>query len=160
MGQERDFMLSPGVKHTLEGTGILDSLVTSKQFGVMADRAEEWNFISFHINMVTTMGALGAIGICIGMLLYCSSHSCWQGIWRALTCCRCTMGPDSRYYPPTSKTAMSTPPVAVTAASAPTPGELETLEQAKYLKLAKQKKKQPKVEPDNLAESNGGEKCG
>ena len=118
----------------------------SEKFGGLADRAEEWNFISFHVNMVTTMGALGAIGICIVVLLYCSSSSCWLSIGQALTCYRCTMGPD---HLPTYKTAMSTTQVAVTMASALTPGELETLEQAKYLKLAKQKKKQPKVEPDN-----------
>ena len=62
--------------------------------------------------------------------------------------------------PTTHETSMSTPPVAVTIASAPTPGEVENLEQAKYLKLAKPKRKQPKVELDKLAESNEGQQCG
>ena len=71
------------------------------------------------------------------------------------------MGPG--YHPPTYKSAMSTgstPPVVTTTASAPTPGELENLEQAKYLRLAKQKRK-PKVKADKTADSNKGEqKCG
>ena len=70
------------------------------------------------------------------------------------------MGPDSRHHPPTYKTAMSTPPVAVTTASALPPGEVENLEHTKYLKLAKQKRKQPKVELEILAESNEGQQCG
>ena len=42
----------PGITHTLEGAGIMDSLSTSKQFGGVADQAGEWNFILFHLNTV------------------------------------------------------------------------------------------------------------
>ena len=160
--QGEDVILDRGIKHTLEGAGISDSLVTREQVGGLANRAKEWNFVSLHINTITTMVALGAIPFCVGMLLYCSSQDCWQSIWRAITCCRCTMGPE--HHPPTYKSAMSTvssPPVVTTMASAPTPGELENLEQAKYQKLAKQKRKQPMVKPDKNADSNEGEqKCG
>ena len=51
----------------------------------------------------------------------------------------------------------STPPVATNTASAPMPGELENLEQARYLKLVKQKKK-PKVEADKYADFNVAKK--
>ena len=71
------------------------------------------------------------------------------------------MGPGQ--HPPTYKSTMSTrsaPPVVTSMATAPTPGELENLEQAKYLRLAKQKRK-PKVEVNKTADSNEGEqKCG
>ena len=160
--QGRDVILERGtIKHTLEGAGISDSSVTDEQFGGLADRAEEWNFISLHVNTVTTMGMLGAVAIFVGLLLYCSSRECWHSIWRAMTCCRCTMGP--RHHQPTYKSTRftgSTQPVATITASAPMPGELENLEQARYLRLAKQKKK-PKVEADKYADSNKGEqKCG
>ena len=82
-----------GIKHTLKGAGISDSSVASKKFRGLADRAEQWNFVSLHINTVTTMGALGAIVFCLGMLLYYSSRDCWQSIRRVLNCCRCTMVP-------------------------------------------------------------------
>ena len=72
------------------------------------------------------------------------------------------MGPG--HHPPTYESAMSTVstlPVVTTMASAPRSGELENLEQAKNLRLAKQKRKQPKVELDKNADSNKGEqKCG
>ena len=76
MGQGKDINPPTGIQHTLEGAGILDSSVTSEQFGGLADRAEEWNFVSLYINTVTKMGMLGTIPFCLGMLLYCSSHEC------------------------------------------------------------------------------------
>ena len=57
-------------------------------------------------------------------------------------------------------TVILTTPIAVTAPSAPTHGELEAQEKANYLELGKQKKKQPKIELDKLAEIIEGKKCG
>ena len=58
----QDVILDRGnIKHTLKGAGISDSLVTEEQYGGLSDRAEEWNFIFLHVNMLTTMGMLGAI---------------------------------------------------------------------------------------------------
>ena len=39
MGQGKDFDPTKGMKHILEGAGISDSSVTSKQFGGLADKA-------------------------------------------------------------------------------------------------------------------------
>ena len=73
--QGKDAILDRGnIKHTLEGAGISDSSVTSEQFGGLSDRAEEWNFISLHVNTVTMMGMLGAMALFLGLLLYCSSR--------------------------------------------------------------------------------------
>ena len=72
--QGKDAILDRGnIKHSLEGAGISDSLVTSEQFGGLSDRAEEWNFISLHVNTVTMMRMFGAVEIFVGLLLYCSS---------------------------------------------------------------------------------------
>ena len=54
--QGRDAILDRGnIKHTLEGAGISDSSVTSEQFGGPDDREAEFNFMSLHINTVTTV---------------------------------------------------------------------------------------------------------
>ena len=51
-------------------------------------------------------------------------------------------------------------PLAIAAASAPTQGEIDSLEQARYLRLAKQKKR-PKIKQDKHADFNkGDQKCG
>ena len=71
------------------------------------------------------------------------------------------MGPrhDQSTYEPSTSTG-SVHPLAINAASAPTHGEIDSLEQARYLRLAKQKKK-PKVEADKYADFNeGDQKCG
>ena len=92
--QGEDVILDPGsMKHTLEGAGILDSSVTSENFGGLDDRGAEFNFLSLHVNTVTTMSVIRLIALFIGLLLYCSSKESWGDIWRAMTCCRCTMGP-------------------------------------------------------------------
>ena len=71
------------------------------------------------------------------------------------------MGPG--HHQPTYESMMptgSTPTVATNMASAPTPGEFEKLEQARYLKLAKQKKRL-KVQADKYADFNKREQtCG
>lgn len=118
--------LPPVKKHSLEGAGIVDSLSTSKQFGGVADQAEEWNFILSHLSTVTSMGALGVIIINLGILLYCSSKSCWMSIWRAITYCRCIIGLDLGQ--PHTLTTISTILIAVTSPSAQTQGEIEALE--------------------------------
>ena len=49
--QGKDVILDKGtVKHTLEGAGILDSSVTSENFGGLDDRGEEFNF--FHCTSI------------------------------------------------------------------------------------------------------------
>ena len=63
------------------------------------------------------------------------------------------MGPrhdQSTYEPSTS--LGSAHHLAINAASAPTQGEMESLENARYLRLAKQKKR-PKVEGDKMLTS-------
>ena len=58
--QGKDVILDRGaVKHTLEGAGILDLSVTSENFGGLDDRGAEFNFLSLHINNVTTMLVIG-----------------------------------------------------------------------------------------------------
>ena len=160
--QGKDVILDRGtVKHTLEGAGILDSSVTSENFGGLDDRGAEFNFLSLHINTVTTMSMIRLVVLFVGLLLYFSNKECWHGIWRAMTCCRCTMGPrhDQSTYEPSTSTG-SAHPLAINAASAPTQGEIDSLEQACYLRLTKQKKK-PKVEADKYADFNKGDhKCG
>ena len=59
-----------GISHTLNGVGIVDSSSTSEHFGGMAERCSEWNFISLHMNTVTSMSGLGGIMLAIGVLLY------------------------------------------------------------------------------------------
>ena len=91
---QKDLIYDPGsVKHTLEGAGIMDNSETDENFGGLDDRGTEFNFLSLHINIMTTVSMLGLTAIFIGLLLYCSSKQCWGDIWRAMTCCRCTMGP-------------------------------------------------------------------
>ena len=71
---QKDVIYDPGsVKHTLEGAGILDNSETDKNIGGLDDRGTEYNFLSFHINTMTSMTALGLTAIFIGLLLYCSS---------------------------------------------------------------------------------------
>ena len=126
--------------------------MTSENFGGLNDRGAEFNFVSLHINTVTTMGMIGRVALFVGLLLYCSSKECWRGIWRAMTCCRCTMGPrhDQSTYEPSTSTG-SAIPLAIATASASKQGEIDSLEQVHYLRLAKQKKR-PKVEPDKHAD--------
>ena len=158
----KDVINDPGsVKHTLEGAGILNSSVTSENFGGLDDRGTEFNFLSLHINMMTTMSMIGLTALFIGLLLYCSSKQCWGDIWRAMTCCRCTMGPrhdQSTHEPSTS--LGSAHHLAINAASAPTQGDMESIENAQYLRLAKQKKR-PIMDADKNADFNkGDQKCG
>ena len=154
-----------GISHVLEGAGISDSSSTSEQFGGLAERGSEWSFISLHLNTVTSMSVLGGLMLAIGVLLYCSSKQCWGAVWQGIRCCRCAISPDQAPPPPqyeeaiaayssaTTSTAVTTPP------SAPTPGETEALEQAKYLRLGKQKRKPPPKEV-NTAETKEGETSG
>ena len=158
----KDVINDPGsVKHTLEGAGMLDSSVTSKKFGGLDDRGTEFNFLSLHINTMTTMSMIGLTALFIELLLYCSSKQCCGDIWRAMTCCRCTMVPrhnQSTYELSTS--IGSAHHLAINAASAPTQGEMESLENTQYLILAKQKKR-PKMDADKNADFNeGDQKCG
>ena len=148
----------PGlVKHVLKGAGILDNSETDENFGGLDDRGTEFNFLSLHINTMASMTALGLTAIFIGILLYCSSKECWGDIWRTLKCCRCTMAPnhDQTLYEPSTSIGLA----HQNAASAPAPGEMEHLEHAQYLKLAKQKKR-PKVEGDRSIDFNEGKKRG
>ena len=158
----KDVINDPGsVKHILEGAGILDSSVTDENIGGLDDRGMEFNFLSLHINRLTTMSMIRLTALFIGLLLYCSSKQYWGDIWRAMTCCRCTMGhrhDQSTYEPSTS--LGSAHHLAINAALAPTQGEMESLENARYLRLAKQKKR-PKINADKNADFNKGDKkCG
>ena len=68
--QGKDAILDRGtIKHTLEGAGISDSSVTSENFGYLNDRGTEFNFVSLHINTVTTMGIIGIVVLFVGLLL-------------------------------------------------------------------------------------------
>ena len=147
-----------GISHVMEGVGLSDSSSTSEQFGGLAERGSEWSFISLHLNTVTSMSALGGLMLLIGILLYCSSKQCWYSIWRSIKCCRCAIEPQPpryeeaiSYSPATTSTATTSPPTA------PTPGETETLEQSKYLRLGKQKKKNTPKEVTFSAETKEGE---
>ena len=163
---EADLMITPGqkdvnydpgsVKKDFEGAGILDNSETEEKFGGIDDRGAEFNFLSLHINTMTSMTALGLTAIFIGILLYCSTRECWSEVWRTLKCCKCTMAPhhDQMLYEP--PTIGSTHP---STALAPTAIEMEALEHAQYLKLAKQKKR-PKVEGDRSIDFNEGKKRG
>ena len=135
--------------------------MTYKNIDGLDDRGTKFNFLSLHINTMTTMSMIGLTALFIGLLLYCSSKQCWGDIWRAMTCCRCTMGPrhDQATYEPTTSLG-SAHHLAINAALAPTQGEMENIENAHYLRLAKQKKR-PKVEGDKNADFNeGDQKCG
>ena len=71
------------------------------------------------------------------------------------------MGPrhDQATYEPTTSLG-SAHHLAINVALAPTQGEMENIENARYLRLAKQKKR-PKVKGDNKADFNeGDQKCG
>ena len=111
---EADLMITPGqkdvnydpgsVKKDFEGTGILDNSETEEKFGGIDDRGAEFNFLLLHINTMTSMTALGLTAIFIGIVLYCPTRECWSEVWRALKCCKCTMGPHHDqilYEPPT-----------------------------------------------------------
>ena len=79
--QGKDVILDRGtVKHTLEGAGILDSSVTSENFGGLDNRGAEFNFLFLHMNTVTTMSVIGLVALFVGLLLYCSSKECWGNI--------------------------------------------------------------------------------
>ena len=155
---QKDVIYDPeSVKHTFEGAGILDNSETDKNIGGLDDRGTEYNFLSLHINTMMSMTALGLTAIYISLLLYCSSKECWGDIWRALKCCRCTIAPghDQTLYEPSTLLGSA----YQHAALAPAQGETENLENAHYLKLAKQKKR-PKVKGDKNNDFNEGEKCG
>ena len=62
---------------------------------------------------------------------------------------------DQTLYEPSAVIGSAHP----NAASAPTVIEMEHLENAQYLKLARQKKR-PKIEGDKSIDFNEGEKCG
>ena len=153
---QKDVIYDPGsVKKDFEGAGILDNSETEEKFGGIDDRGAEFNFLLLHINTMTSMTALGLTAIFIGIVLYCSTRECWSEVWRALKCCKCTMGPHHDqilYEPPTIGPAYSN------TASAPTAIEMEALVQAQYLKLTKNQKK-PK-EGDNSNDSGEGSKHG
>ena len=136
---QKDVIYDPGsVKHTLEGAGILDNSETDDNFGGLDDRDTEFNFLSLHVNTMASMTALGLTAIFIGLLLYFSSKECWGDIWRALKCCRCTMAPnhDQALYEPSTSLGSTYQHGAL----APAQRETEDLGNARYLKLAKQKK--------------------
>ena len=60
----KDVINDPGsVKHILGGAGILDSSVTDENIGGLDDRGTEFNFLSLHINTMTTMSMLGLTAI-------------------------------------------------------------------------------------------------
>ena len=146
----------PGsVQKDFKGAGILDNSETEERFGGINDRGAEFNFLSLHINTMASMTALGLTAIFIGILLYCSSRDCWSEVWKTLKCCKCTMTPHSDQMPYEPPIIGSTHP---TNASAPTAIEMEALEQAQYLKLARNKR--PKMEGDRNFNSNEGKKRG
>ena len=162
---EEDLMYTPGqkdvnydpgsVRKDFEGAGILDNSETEERFGGIDDRGAEFNFLSLHINTMTSMSVIGVTAILIGIILYCSTRECWSEIWNTLKCYKCTVEPNHGqilYEPPTIGPAYSN------TASAPTAIDVEALEQAQYLKLAKKQKK-PK-EGDNSNDSGEGSKRG
>ena len=61
---------------------------------------------------------------------------------------------------PQNMTAISTTPIAAASPYAPQQEDIKALEQSKYLKVGKQKKKQAKNKPEKTAETLGGGKCG
>ena len=75
---EADLMITPGqkdvnydpgsVQKDFEGAGILDNSETEEKFGGIDDRGAEFNFLSLHINTMTSMTALGLTAIFIGIL--------------------------------------------------------------------------------------------
>ena len=163
---EAEMMISPGqkdgnydpgqVQKDFEGAGIMDNSNTEEKFGGIDDRGAEFNFLSLHINTMTSMSVIGVTAILIGIILYCSTRECWSEIWNTLKCCKCTVEPHHGqilYEPPTIGPAYSN------TASAPTAMEMEALEQAQYLKLAKQKKR-PKMEGDKSNDFDEGSKRG
>ena len=103
----------------------MDYSETDENFGGLDDRGTEFNFLSLHINTMTSMTMLGLTAIFIGLLLYCSSKECWGDIWRALKCCRCTMAPrhDQALYEPSTSLGSA----YQHAALAPAPGQVENL---------------------------------
>ena len=68
-------------------------------------------------------------------------------------------GPNQLTYESSTSTG-SAQPLAIATASAPTQGEIDSLEQARYLRLAREKKKS-KDEADKYADfKEGDQKCG
>ena len=86
---QKDGNYDPGqVKKYFEGAGIMDNSNTEEKFGGIDDRGAEFNFLSLHINTMTSMTALGLTAMFIGILLYCSRRDCWSEVWRTLKCCK------------------------------------------------------------------------
>ena len=132
----------------------MDGSSTSEKYGGASDRVTEWNFISFHLNTVTSMGVLGGIMIALGILLYCFSRTCWLSIWRSIHCCGCAIGTDPEQKQ--TMTAYSTMAIAVnTLPSTPSQGDIDTLEQSTSLKIGKQKKKQAQKELEKAKTMEG-----
>ena len=150
-GQPEDY--NPGrVQKDFEGAGILDNSQTEEKFGGIDDRGSEFNFLSLHINTMTSMSVLGITAILIGIILYCSTRSCWSEIWSSLKCCKCTVGPhhpETIYLP---EIPMTVPPYS--PATAPTAREMEALEEAQYLKLAKKQKKSKEGDSNDSGEGS------
>merc|ERR1711954_31968 len=162
---EAEMMISPGqkdvnydpgqVQKDFEGAGIMDNSNTEEKLCGIDDRGAELNFLSLHINTMTRKSVIGVTAILIGIILYCSTRSCWSEIWSSLKCCKCTMEPHHGqilYEPPITGPSYSN------TATAPKAIEMEALEQAQYLKLARKQKK-PK-EGDNSNNSGEGSKRG
>ena len=151
-GQQEDY--DPGrVQKDFEGAGILDNSKTEEKFGGIDDRGSEFNFLSLHINTMTSMSVLGITAILIGIILYCSSRDCWSEIWSTLKCCKCTVGPhhgETLYLP---ELPIIGPSYSNTA-TAPTAIEMEALEQAQYLKLAKKQKKSKEGDSNDSGEGS------
>ena len=151
---QKDGDYDPGrVQKDFEGAGILDNSNTEEKFGGIDDRGSEFNFLSLHINTMTSMSVLGITAILIGIILYCSTRSCWSEIWSSLKCCKCTVGPhhpETIYLP---EIPMTVPPYS-TPATAPTAREMEALEEAQYLKLAKKQKKSKEGDSNDSGEGS------
>ena len=158
---EADLMITPGqkdvnydpgsVQKDFEGAGILDNSETEERFGGIDDRGAEFNFLSLHINTMTSMSVIGITAILIGIILYCSSRDCWSEIWSTLKCCKCTVEPhhgETLYELPIIGPSYST------TATAPTAIEMEALEQAQYLKLAKKQKKSKEGDSNDSGEGS------
>ena len=102
---------------------------------------------------MTSMSVIGITAILIGIILYCSSRDCWSEIWSTLKCCKCTVEPhhgETLYIP---ELPIMGPSYSNTA-TAPTAIEMEALEQAQYLKLAKKQKKSKEGDSNNSGEGS------
>ena len=149
---QKDGDYDPGrVQKDFEGAGILDNSNTEEKFGGIDDRGAEFNFLSLHINTMTSMSVIGITAILIGIILYCSSRDCWSEIWSTLKCCKCTVEPhhgETLYELPIIGPSYSN------TATAPTAIEMEALEQAQYLKLAKKQKKSKEGDSNDSGEGS------